>query len=282
MPIRRVKPITNGQRGLSYLDTSDLTKKRPEKRLTRGLRKSGGRNNLGRMTARRRGGGAKRLYREVDWKRRGKDGIPAKVAALEYDPNRNARLHLLQYADGEKRYVLAAHGLKVGAVVKNGPTAEPKPGNCMELKDIPVGLTVHAVELQPGRGAQLARGAGAGCTLSAKEGELALLVLPSGEMRRVNIRCRATIGQVGNIDQNLVKIGKAGRNRHKGRRPKVRGSAMNPVAHPMGGGEGRRAGGRHPRSPWGKFSKGGNTRKKRKPSSRFIVRGRKRGKQVGK
>jgi large subunit ribosomal protein L2 len=274
--------MTNGQRGLSYLDTRDLTKKRPEKRLTHGLRKSGGRNNLGRMTVRRRGGGHKRLYRIVDWKRTGKDGIPAKVAALEYDPNRNARLHLLQYADGEKRYVLAVHKLKVGAVVMNGPKAEPKPGNCMELKHIPVGLQVHAVEMRPGRGAQLARGAGAQCTLSAKEGDLALLTLPSGEMRRVNVRCRATIGQVGNVDQNLVKIGKAGRNRHKGRRPKVRGSAMNPVAHPMGGGEGRRAGGRHPRSPWGKFAKGGKTRKKRNPSNRFIVRGRKRGKQVGK
>lgn len=282
MAIRRVKPITNGQRGLSYLDTSDLTKKRPEKRLTRGLRKSGGRNNRGRMTVRRRGGGAKRLYRMIDWKRNDKDGIPAKVGALEYDPNRNARLHLLVYADGEKRYVLAANKVKVGQQVMSGPKAEPKPGNNMELKNIPVGLWVHGVEMVPGKGAQMARGAGAYCILSAKEGELALLTLPSGEMRRVNIRCRATIGQVGNIDYSLMKIGKAGRSRHMGRRPKVRGSAMNPVAHPMGGGEGRRSGGRHPRSPWGQLSKGGNTRKKRKPSNRFIVRGRKRGKQVGK
>jgi large subunit ribosomal protein L2 len=281
MPIRRVKPTTNAQRGLSYLDTSDLTRKRPEKRLTRGMRKTGGRNNLGRMTSRRRGGGHKRLYRVVDWQRADKDGIPARVAALEYDPNRNARLHLLQYADGEKRYVLAAHNLEVGATVMSGPRAEPKPGNCLELRHIPVGLPVHAVELRPGRGAQMARGAGAACILSAKEGDLALLTLPSGEMRRVSIRCRATVGQVGNLDQNLVKIGKAGRNRHKGRRPKVRGSAMNPVAHPMGGGEGRRSGGRHPVSPWGKPAKGGNTRKRNKASSRMIVRGRKRGKQVG-
>ncbi len=282
MAIRRVKPITNGQRGLSYIDTSDLTRKPPEKRLTRGLRKTGGRNNRGRMTARRRGGGAKRLYRIIDWKRHDKDGIPARVSSLEYDPNRNARIHLLVYADGEKRYVLAANKVKVGQTVMNGPKAEPKPGNNMELRNIPVGLWVHGVELVPGKGSQLARGAGAYCILSAKEGDLALLTLPSGEMRRVNIRCRATIGQVGNIDYSLMKIGKAGRSRHMGRRPKVRGSAMNPVAHPMGGGEGRRSGGRHPRSPWGKLSKGGNTRKKRKPSNRFIVRGRKRGKQVGK
>ena len=282
MPIRRVKPMTNAQRGLSYMDTSDLTRKRPEKRLTKGLRKSGGRNNLGRMTVRRRGGGHKRLYRQIDWKRRDKDGIPATVKALEYDPNRNARLHLLVYADGDKRYVLATHGVKVGAKVMNGPKAEPKPGNNMELRHIPVGLPVHAIELVAGRGAQLARSAGTVCTLSAKEGKYALLLLPSGEMRRIHHKCRATIGQVGNIEYNLMKIGKAGRKRHMGRRPKVRGSAMNPVAHPMGGGEGRRAGGRHPRSKWGQLSKGGNTRNPRKQSSKLIVRGRKRGKQVGK
>ncbi len=282
MPIRRVKPTTNGQRGLSYLVTSDLTKKRPERRLTRGIRKRGGRNNMGRMTVRRRGGGHKRLYRILDWKRSDKDGIPARVAALEYDPNRSARLHLLNYADGEKRYVLAVGSVPVGHTVHNGAGAEPKAGNNMELKDIPVGLTVHAVELVPGKGAQLARSAGTHCILSAKEGRHALLTLPSGEMRRVHVRCRATIGHVGNKDHSLIKIGKAGRNRHRGKRPKVRGSAMNPVAHPMGGGEGRRAGGRHPRSPWGQLSKGGNTRNPRKTSSRFIVRGRKRGKQVGK
>ena len=282
MPIRRVKPITNGQRGLSYVDTSDLTKKAPEKRLTKGLRKSGGRNNAGRMTIRRRGGGHKRLYRLVDFRRNDKDGVPARVAALEYDPNRNARLHLLHYADGEKRYVLAVHGVAVGATVHNGVGSEPKPGNNLPLRNIPVGLMVHAVELVPGRGAQLCRSAGAQATLSAKEGGVALLTLPSGEMRKVHIECRATIGQVGNLDYSLMKIGKAGRNRHLGKRPKVRGSAMNPVAHPMGGGEGRRAGGRHPTSPWGQLSKGGNTRKPRKQSNRMIVRGRKRGKQVGK
>ena len=281
MPIRRVKPTSNARRGMSYLDTSDLTKKRPERRLTEGLRKSGGRNNHGRITCRHRGGGHKRLYRIIDWKRADKDGVPAKVIAHEYDPNRNARLHLLQYIDGERRYVLATHKVVVGQSVLSGPKAEPKAGNSMLLRDIPTGLIVHAVELVPGRGAQLARGAGAYCTLGAKDGKYALLTLPSGEMRRVRLDCRATIGQVGNVDANLVKIGKAGRKRHMGIRPTVRGSAMNPVAHPMGGGEGRRSGGRHPRSPWGKPAKGGNTRNKRKASSRLIVRGRKRGKQVG-
>jgi large subunit ribosomal protein L2 len=281
MPIRRVKPTTNARRKITFLDTSDLTRKPPEKRLTKGLRKSGGRNNQGRTTARHRGGGHKRRYRIIDWKRADKDGVPAKVVAHEYDPNRNARLHLLQYADGEKRYVLATHRVGVGDVVGNGPTAEPKPGNSMKLQDIPTGLQVHSVEMIPGRGAQLARGAGAACTLGAKEGRYALLILPSGEMRKVHRECRATIGQVGNVDANLVVVGKAGRKRHMGRRPRVRGSAMNPVAHPMGGGEGRRSGGRHPRSKWGKPAKGGNTRKPRKASSKLIVRGRKRGKHVG-
>lgn len=281
MPIRRVKPTTNARRGMSYLDTSDLTRKRPEKRLTEGLRKTGGRNNHGRITCRHRGGGHKRLYRIIDWKRADKDGIPAKVIAHEYDPNRNARLHLLQYRDGERRYVIAAHKVEVGQVVVSGSGSEPKPGNCMPLRDIPTGLVVHAVELVPGRGAQMARGAGSYCTLGAKDGDFALLTLPSGEMRRVRLDCRATIGQVGNVDANLVKIGKAGRKRHMGIRPTVRGSAMNPVAHPMGGGEGRRSGGRHPVSPWGKPAKGGNTRRRKKASSRLIVRGRKRGKQVG-
>lgn len=281
MPIRRVKPTSNARRGLSYLDTSDLAAKKPERRLVRGMRKSGGRNNLGRMTMRRRGGGHKRRYRAVDFRRSDKDGVPARVAALEYDPNRNARLHLLVYADGDKRYVPAALGVEVGQAVLSGPSAEPKSGNNMELRSIPVGLAVHCVELTPGRGAQMARGAGTMCTLSAKEGDYALLTLPSGEMRRVHVRCRATVGQVGNLDANLVRIGKAGRNRHLGRRPKVRGSAMNPVSHPMGGGEGRRAGGRHPVSPWGQPAKGGKTRQRRKTSGRFIARGRKRGRQVG-
>jgi large subunit ribosomal protein L2 len=281
MPIRRVKPTTNARYSITFLDTSDLTKKRPEKRLVEGIRKHGGRNNHGHLTMRHRGGGHKRLYRHVDFHRADKDGIPAKVVALEYDPNRNARLHLLQYQDGEKRYVLAVHGVEIGAVLHSGAKAEPKPGNNLALGTIPVGLQVHAVELTPGRGAQLARGAGSHCVLGAKEGDYALLTMPSGEMRRVHVNCRATVGQVGNLDANLVVIGSAGRARRMGIRPYVRGSAQNPVSHPMGGGEGRRAGGRHPVSKWGVLSKGGRTRKRRKPSNRFIVRGRKRGPQVG-
>ncbi len=282
MPIRRVKSITNGQRGLSYVDTSDLTRKAPERRLVVGKTSSGGRNNVGRMTMRRRGGGHKRRYRLVDFLRSDKDGVPGRVAALEYDPNRNARLHLIHYADGEKRYVLAAHGVAVGATIHNGAAAEPKPGNNLPLRNVPVGLAVHAIELVPGRGAQMCRSAGTQAVLSAREGRYALLTLPSGEMRKVHVDCRATIGQVGNVDHSLVKIGKAGRNRHRGKRPKVRGSAMNPVSHPMGGGEGRRSGGRHPVSPWGQLAKGGNTRIPRKQSSSLIVLGRKRGKHVGK
>jgi large subunit ribosomal protein L2 len=226
------------------------------------------------------GGGAKRLYRRIDWKRL-KDGIPAVVAAIEYDPNRNARLALLHYADGEKAYVIAPLGVTVGAKFHSGPGAEPKLGNALPLRNIPVGLTVHCVELVPGRGAQMCRSAGAGAVITAKEGGHALLTLPSSEMRKVHLDCRATVGQVGNLDANLVVIGTAGRKRHMGRRPEVRGSAMNPVSHPMGGGEGRRSGGRHPISKWGQLSKGGNTRKGRKVSNRFIVRGRKRGPQVG-
>jgi large subunit ribosomal protein L2 len=281
MPIRRVKPTTNARRSITFLDTRDLTRKRPERRLTRGLRKHGGRNNHGHVTTRHRGGGHKRLYRVIDWTRSDKDGIPARVIAHEYDPNRNARLHLLLYADGERRYVLATHGVAVGRGLMAGKGAEPKPGNCMRLEDIPVGLQVHSVELTPGRGAQIARGAGAACILGGKEGEHALLQLPSGETRRVHLSCRATVGQVGNVDANLVVVGRAGRNRNLGWRPTVRGSAMNPVSHPMGGGEGRRSGGRHPVSKWGQLAKGGRTRKPRKPSNRRIVRGRKRGRHVG-
>lgn len=281
MPIRRVRPTSNGTRQITFLDNSDLTKgKAPEARLLGAQRKSGGRNNHGKVTLRARGGGAKRRYRLIDWKR-AKDGVSAKVAAIEYDPNRNARLALLQYADGDKRYVLAPLGLEAGAVVMNGVKAEAKPGNCLPLRNIPVGLTVHAVELVPGRGAQLARAAGTGAVFTAKEGEYALLTLPSTEMRKVHLDCRATVGQVGNLDANLVVIGTAGRHRHMGYRPISRGSAQNPIAHPMGGGEGRRKGGRHPVSKWGVLSKGGNTRKRKKNSSRFIVRGRRRGPQVG-
>jgi large subunit ribosomal protein L2 len=282
MPIRRVRPTSNGRRSITFLDTSDLTKgKRPERNLVEGLRKHGGRNNHGRVTLRFRGGGHRRLYRMIDWVRRDKDGVPATVVAHEYDPNRNARLHLLQYRDGEKRYVLAANGVAIGTVVTNGPTAEPKPGNCLALEGIPVGLQVHALELTPGRGAQLCRGAGSAATLSAKEGDWAIVTLPSGEMRRVLLNCRATVGQVGNLDANLVVIGKAGRTRRLGRKSHGRGSAQNPVSHPMGGGEGRRNGGRHPISKWGVLSKGGNTRNQKKSSNRRILRGRKRGPRVG-
>jgi large subunit ribosomal protein L2 len=281
MPIRRVRPTSNGTRQITFLDNTDLTRgKAPEARLLGAQRKSGGRNNHGKVTLRARGGGAKRRYRLIDWKR-AKDGVTAKVAAIEYDPNRNARLALLQYADGDKRYVLAPLGLEVGAVVMNGVKAEAKPGNCLPLRNVPVGLTVHAVELVPGRGAQMARAAGTGAVFTAKEGEYALLTLPSTEMRKVHLDCRATVGQVGNLDANLVVIGTAGRHRHMGYRPISRGSAQNPIAHPMGGGEGRRKGGRHPVSKWGVLSKGGNTRKRKKNSSRFIVRGRRRGPQVG-
>jgi large subunit ribosomal protein L2 len=281
MPIRRLRPTSHGTRQITYIDNSDLTRgKRPEKALLEPLPRTGGRNNHGRVTMRHIGGGHKRHYRVIDW-RREKDGIPAKVVSIEYDPNRNARIALLQYADGERRYVLAPLGVAVGAVVANGAGAEAKPGNCLPLKSIPVGLTIHAVEIVPGRGAQLVRSAGTAAVLTAREGGFALLTLPSTEMRRVDAECRATVGQVGNVDANLVVIGKAGRKRNMGRRPEVRGSAMNPVSHPMGGGEGRRSGGRHPVSKWGVLSKGGNTRRPRKASNRMIVRGRKRGPQVG-
>jgi len=281
MPIRRVRPTTNGTRQITFLDNSDLTKgKRPERRLVEALPRSGGRNNHGRVTMRHLGGGHRRKYRVIDWKRE-KDGVPATVASIEYDPNRNARLALLHYRDGDKRYMVAPLGVEVGHVVTSGDKAEAKVGNCLPLRSIPVGLTIHAIELVPGRGAQLVRSAGAGAVLTAREGDHALVTLPSTEMRRLHLECRATVGQVGNVDANLVVIGKAGRKRHMGRRPEVRGSAMNPVSHPMGGGEGRRAGGRHPLSKWGQLSKGGNTRRPRKASDRFIVRGRKRGPQVG-
>jgi large subunit ribosomal protein L2 len=281
MPIRRVRPTSNGTRQITFLVNGELTKgAKPERRLLEAQRKSGGRNNHGCVTMRHRGGGAKQRYRVLDWKR-DKDGVPAKVAEIQYDPNRTARVALLHYADGDKRYIIAPLGLEVGTIIANGDKAEAKTGNCLTLRHIPVGLTIHAVELVPGRGAQLVRAAGSGAVFTAKEGEYALLTLPSSEMRRVHLDCRATVGQVGNLDQNLVVIGTAGRHRHLGYRPYSRGSAQNPIAHPMGGGEGRRAGGRHPVSKWGVLSKGGNTRKPRKSSDRFIVRGRKRGPQVG-
>jgi len=274
MPIKKYKPTSPGRRFGSVLDFSDLTKKKPEKSLLRPKKRTGGRNHHGHTTSRFRGGGHKRKYRVIDF-RRDKDGIPARVAAIEYDPNRSARIALLHYSDGEKRYILAPNGLKVNDRVMSGTAAEPKAGNAMPLKSIPLGLTVHSVELKPGFGGQIGRSAGTAIQLQAREGGFANLLLPSGEIRRVSIECRATIGQVGNLDHQHVSMGKAGRNRWKGRRPHVRGTAQNPVSHPMGGGEGRSGGGRHPCSPTGKLSKGGRTRQRQKPSNAFILRRRK-------
>src|SRR5690606_31662878 len=262
MGIKVYKPTSAGRRNPSVLDFSHLTKKRPEKSLVERIAKTGGRNAHGHTTARFRGGGARRLYRKVDFLR-DKDGVPGKVAALEYDPNRNADIALIHYADGEKRYILAPNGLAVGATVLSGERVEPEIGNAMPLANIPLGLMVHNVELQPGKGGQLARSAGMGCQLMARDGDYAILILPSSETRKVHVRCRATIGQVGNLDYQHVRWGKAGRLRHMGRRPHNRGTSMNPVAHPMGGGEGRTGGGRHPWSPWGKPAKGGKTRRGR-------------------
>ncbi len=276
MAVIQLKPRTPGQRFMQVADFSELDAKPPEKRLLAPLKKSGGRNNLGRMTARHRGGGHKRRLRIIDFKR-DKDGVPATVASLEYDPNRSANIALLHYRDGDKRYILAPVGLKAGDRVESGPQADIKPGNALPLRSIPTGTFVHAVELKPGKGAQLSRGAGTQCQLMAKEGKFALLKLPSGEQRMVQAECRATIGQVGNLDSENISIGKAGRNRHLGWRPHVRGIAMNPVDHPHGGGEGRSKG-NHPQSPWGMPTKGYKTRGK-KPSDRYIVSRRPRGKR---
>jgi large subunit ribosomal protein L2 len=273
MGIRFYKPVTAGRRGASVSDFSEITdrKKRPEKSLTTRKKKNGGRNNQGKITARHRGGGHKRLFRAIDF-RRDKDGIVARVTHIEYDPNRSSRIALLEYADGEKRYILAPEGLAAGATVESGASVEPNVGNCMPLAVIPLGTMVHNIEMQPGRGAQLCRSAGVGATLNAREGRWAQITLPSGEVRRVPSTCRATIGMVGNGEHSSIVIGKAGRNRWKGIRPRVRGTAMNPVAHPMGGGEGKNSGGRHPCSPTGKLAKGGRTRKGKKASSKAIVR----------
>jgi large subunit ribosomal protein L2 len=278
MPIRNPKPTSPGRRFVTYLDNSEITKTEPEKALVEGLKKSGGRNGHGRKTTRHRGGGAKRLYRKIDFKRR-KDGIPAKVAAIEYDPNRSANIALLHYADGEKRYILAPNRLTVGATVSSGPAADIRVGNSLPLLNIPPGTIIHNVELIPGRGGQLARSAGSGIQLLAKEGDMATLRLPSGEMRLVRAECRATVGTIGNADHQNVKIGKAGRKRHMGVRPQTRGTAMNPVDHPHGGGEGSTTPGRHPVTPWGVPTLGYRTRKKGKASDRYIVRGRRRGKK---
>ena len=280
MPIRKPKPTSPGRRFVSYADFAEVTKSKPEKTLVEGLKKSGGRNAHGRKTSRHRGGGAKRAYRRVDFKRR-KDGIPAKVAAIEYDPNRSAYIALLHYVDGEKRYILAPQRLTVGMMVASGEGADIAVGNCIELARMPVGTVVHNVELQPGRGGQMARSAGAGVQLMAKDGDMATLRLPSGEMRMVRAECRATVGTLGNTDHQNVKVGKAGRKRHMGVRPQTRGTAMNPVDHPHGGGEGKSKGGRHPVTPWGVPTLGYRTRKKNKDSDKYIVRGRRRGKGRG-
>jgi large subunit ribosomal protein L2 len=281
MPIRKPKPTSPGRRFVTYADYSEVTKTEPEKSLTEGLKKSGGRNTHGRKTARHRGGGAKRLYRKIDFKRRRKDGVPARVAAIEYDPNRSAYIALLHYLDGEKAYILAPNRLRVGTTVMSGPGSDITVGNAMALAQMPVGTMVHNVELQPGRGGQIGRSAGAGIQLMAKEGGMATLRLPSGEMRMVSADCRATVGVVGNADHQNVTIGKAGRKRHMGVRPQTRGTAMNPVDHPHGGGEGANPLGNHPQTPWGVPTIGYRTRKKRKSSDRYIVRGRRRGKKGG-
>ncbi len=274
MGIRVYKPTSPGRRNSSVNDYAELTRDKPEKTLCKRIKKSGGRNHSGKTTVRFRGGGARRIYRVIDFKRN-KDGIDAKVVAVEYDPNRTCHVALLEYADGEKRYILAPNGLKVGEKLESGPKVEPKPGNCMPLATIPVGLEVHNIELNPGQGGKIVRSAGSVARLSAKEGKVAHIILPSGEMRMIPLACRATIGQIGNTDHQHVRIGKAGRKRHMGRRPHVRGKAMNPVAHPLGGGEGRSNGGRHPCSPTGVLAKGGKTRSPRKTTNKWIIRRRK-------
>jgi large subunit ribosomal protein L2 len=269
MPLRKRKPTSAGRRFQTVSDFSDITKDTPEKSLVAPLPKSGGRNAYGRRTARHRGGGHKRQYRIIDFKR-DKDGVPARVAAIEHDPNRNANIALLHYLDGEKRYILAPARVKVGDRLESGQKADVRPGNALPLRYIPVGTTVHNVELKPGAGGKMARGAGSSIQLVAKEGGFATLRLPSTEMRRVPIDCRATVGEVGNTEAELVSLGKAGRARWKGIRPQTRGVAMNPVDHPLGGGEGKSSGGRHPVSPWGQPE--GRTRNTNKPSQKLIVR----------
>ncbi|MDU7140872.1 MAG: 50S ribosomal protein L2 [Finegoldia magna] len=276
MAIKKYKPTSAGVRGMSVLSFDEITKTTPEKSLTFSLNKSGGRNSYGRVTIRHRGGGAKRKYRIIDFKRN-KDGIKAVVKSIEYDPNRTANIALLQYEDGEKRYIIQPVGLKVGDVVESGADVDIVPGNALPLRNIPVGTTVHNIEMKVGKGAQLVRTAGAEAQLMAKEGKFAQLRLPSGEFRLIHLDCKATVGQVGNISHELVTIGKAGRNRHLGKRPYVRGSAMNPVDHPHGGGEGRAPIGRPaPSTPWGKPALGLKTRKKNKKSNKYIVRRRKK------
>ncbi len=270
MAIRKYRPTTPGRRGASGSDFAEITRSEPEKSLVAPLHGHGGRNVHGRITARHQGGGHKRAYRLIDFRRADKDGVPARVAHIEYDPNRTARIALLHYADGEKRYILAPSGLSQGDRVESGAGADIKVGNCLPLRNIPTGTVVHAIELRPGGGAKIARSAGSGVQLLAKEGTRAHLRMPSGEIRLVDASCRATIGEVGNAEQGNIKLGKAGRARWKGRRPSVRGVAMNPVDHPLGGGEGKSSGGRHPVSPWGKPE--GRTRRAHKPSDALITR----------
>jgi len=276
MGLKQYKPTSPGRRFQTVSDFKEITSTTPEKSLLEPLPKKGGRNNNRRITTRHQGGGHKRRYRVIDFKRR-KDGVPAKVATIEYDPNRSSRIALLHYADGEKRYIIAPKGLQVGDTVQSGTGADIKPGNSLALSEIPVGTVVHAVELQPGKGAALARSAGTSIQLMGKEGDYAILRMPSSEMRRVLVTCRATIGEVGNSEHGNIKIGKAGRARWMGVRPTVRGTAMNPVDHPHGGGEGKnKSAGRHPVSPWGVPTKGHRTRSKKKASSRLIIRRRKK------
>ena len=271
MGVKKFKPTSPGRRFATVSDFSEITRDQPEKSLTAPLSKTGGRNSYGRKTSRHRGGGAKRKYRVIDFKR-DKDGIPAKVAQIEYDPNRSARVALLHYRDGEKRYILCPNELSVGETVVSGTGADVKPGNAMPLGNIPVGMTVHAVELKPGGGARIVRSAGTSAQIMAREGGFAHLRLPSGEVRKIHLDCRATIGVVGNAEHELIRIGKAGASRHRGIRPQTRGAAMNPVDHPHGGGEGKSKCGRHPVTPWGKPTLGYRTRDKKKKSSKFIVR----------
>lgn len=275
MAIKKFNPTSPARRFMTVVQSTDLQGNAPEKSLTAPLTKTGGRNNFGRITSRHRGGGAKRKYRLIDFKRN-KIGIPAKVASLEYDPNRSARIALLNYADGEKTYILAPVGVKVGDVLLASAKAEIRPGNTMPLRAIPQGTLVHNLELKKGKGGQLVRAAGTSAQIMAKEGKYVLVRLPSGELRKIFAECKATVGQVGNVEHSSETIGKAGRSRWLGRRPQSRGVAMNPVDHPMGGGEGKSSGGRHPCTPWGKPTKGRRTRNTRKPSSRFIVARRKK------
>jgi large subunit ribosomal protein L2 len=275
MAVKKYKPVTPSRRFYSVVSSDDITEKKPHKPLTQGKKRISGRNNHGRMTLRRRGGGSKKLYRKIDFKR-DKRGIEARVDTIEYDPNRSARIALLTYMDGERRYIIAPNGLKKGDRVVAGDTVKAMVGNAMPLGNMPLGTIVHNVELYPGRGAQMARSAGALVQLVGKEGKQCILRLPSGEMRRINAQCYATVGQVGNQDHFNISLGKAGRSRYHGKRPKVRGVAMNPVDHPHGGGEGKSSGGRHPVTPWGVPTKGYKTRKKNKPSDKYIINRRKK------